>query len=246
MQHALFFEKQDAALCAVHAVNNLLQEPIYTAVDFAGFAQALDAQEARALNMARLAESSNVDDDGNFSVAVIEKALEHWSLALENRDAARAVTSDPLHQTAFICNLAEHWFTIRRVGTEWWNLNSLNSEPEWISPTFLGAMLETLRQQGYTVFNVVGTLPPCAAETIPYDRAAHVADRRPAPAQAARTQAQEDAELAAAIAASLGDDVPPTYANPVAAEPTAVDDDDDDDDDDAELRAALELSLQEQ
>jgi hypothetical protein len=30
-----------------------------------------------------------------------------------------------LFVVAFICNLKSHWFTIRRLGTNWFNLNSL-------------------------------------------------------------------------------------------------------------------------
>jgi hypothetical protein len=31
------------------------------------------------------------------------------------------------HGTAFICNLREHWFTVRKLGHQWFNLNSLLS-----------------------------------------------------------------------------------------------------------------------
>ena len=32
---------------------------------------------------------------------------------------------EPTREQAFICNLDQHWFTIRRVGDVWWNLNSM-------------------------------------------------------------------------------------------------------------------------
>ena len=47
-------------------------------------------------------------------------------------------------QRAFICNFREHWLTIRRLGQQWFNLNSLLTGPELISDTFLGMFLAQL------------------------------------------------------------------------------------------------------
>ena len=51
-------------------------------------------------------------------------------------------------QNAFICNYREHWFTVRKIGTQWFNLNSLLTGPELVSNTFLSmflVQLETVR-----------------------------------------------------------------------------------------------------
>lgn len=37
----------------------------------------------------------------------------------------RREAANPTAQQAFICNLKSHWFTIRRLGAHWFNLNSL-------------------------------------------------------------------------------------------------------------------------
>jgi hypothetical protein len=47
-------------------------------------------------------------------------------------------------QNAFICNYREHWLTIRKLGNQWFNLNSLLTGPELISDTFLGMLLTQL------------------------------------------------------------------------------------------------------
>jgi Josephin len=53
-------------------------------------------------------------------------------------------------QQAFICNFREHWFTIRRLGYQWFNLNSMLSGPELLSDTHLALFLKQLQQEGQT------------------------------------------------------------------------------------------------
>lgn len=51
-------------------------------------------------------------------------------------------------------------FTIRRIAPHgWWNLNSLFPAPEALSDFYLAAFLDSLRDQGYTIFVVRGPLP---------------------------------------------------------------------------------------
>ena len=52
-----------------------------------------------------------------FSIQVLAKALEVWGLRaipINNPEAADA-KADPTREHAFICNLREHWFTIREM-----------------------------------------------------------------------------------------------------------------------------------
>ena len=51
-------------------------------------------------------------------------------------------------QKGFICNFREHWFTIRLIGNQWFNLNSLLSGPELLSDTYLSLFLKQLQQEG--------------------------------------------------------------------------------------------------
>ena len=63
--------------------------------------------------------SGNVGMDGMFSIQVLSKALEVWSLTVVALDApeAKPYKEDPTTAQAFICNLQEHWFTLRRVAS---------------------------------------------------------------------------------------------------------------------------------
>jgi hypothetical protein len=71
--------------------------------------------------------------------------------------------SHPERQFAFILNLEQHWFTIRRFGVaddlenatqeeatrcHWFNLDSAKPAPEWISGTFLGMILQQAESEG--------------------------------------------------------------------------------------------------
>jgi len=177
---AIFHEQQDGSLCAQHCLNSLLQGQFYSAVDLADMASELDTLEK--LRMAEMGEdtpeyrqfleqpSTNMDDSGFFSVQVISKALSVWGLELlplnsSNPAAVRAKTS-PISASAYICNFREHWFTIRRLGSQWFNLNSLLEGPELVSNTYLGEFLAQLQHEGYDIFLVTGELPPCDADLV--------------------------------------------------------------------------------
>jgi Ataxin-3 len=66
----------------------------------------------------------------------------------------------PHTQLGFIFNLAEHWFTLRRFGPadadiskdegigHWFNLNSFLPDPEWVSRTYLGMVIQQAETEG--------------------------------------------------------------------------------------------------
>jgi ataxin-3 len=170
-EYLLYHEPQSAALCGVHALNTLLQGPYIDEFQCAEIAQQLDTAERDLMAEAGMdgadfikfvadESSGNVDMSGMFSVQVLSKALEMWGLALvplSSPDAGNA-RAEPQAYTGFICNLQEHWFTIRKIRGDWWNLNSLFSAPEPLSPFYLAAFLGTLQEQGYSIFLVRGPL----------------------------------------------------------------------------------------
>ncbi|XP_076247934.1 ataxin-3 homolog [Calliopsis andreniformis] len=176
----IFHEKQEGYLCAQHCLNALLQGPYFTAVDLADIGRQMDEEERK-----RMAESGvdsedyklfleqpsgNMDDSGYFSVQVISSALKVWELELipynSTEPAALMAQNDPSQMKAYICNYKGHWFTIRKIGKQWFNLNSMLNGPQLISDTYLAMYLAQLLQEGYSIFIVIGTLPQCPAEDI--------------------------------------------------------------------------------
>uniref|UniRef100_A0A3Q0THJ1 ubiquitinyl hydrolase 1 n=1 Tax=Amphilophus citrinellus TaxID=61819 RepID=A0A3Q0THJ1_AMPCI len=174
----MFSSIQEGSLCAQHCLNNLLQGEYFTPVDLSSIAQQLDEEERMRMAEGGMASeeyrtflqqpSGNMDDSGFFSIQVISNALRVWGLELIlfNSREYQSLMINPINEKAFICNYKEHWFTIRKLGQQWFNLNSLLTGPELISDTYLALFLAQLQQEGYSIFVIRGNLPECEAEQI--------------------------------------------------------------------------------
>ncbi|XP_061099415.1 ataxin-3 isoform X1 [Conger conger] len=175
---SIFHEKQEGSLCAQHCLNNLLQGEYFTPVELSSIAHQLDEEERMRMAEGGLTSveyrtflqqpSGNMDDSGFFSIQVISNALGVWGLELVlfNSPEYQRLMIDPINEKAFICNYKEHWFTVRKLGQQWFNLNSLLTGPELISDTYLALFLAQLQQEGYSIFVIRGNLPDCEAEQI--------------------------------------------------------------------------------
>ncbi|ELR20102.1 ubiquitin interaction motif domain containing protein [Acanthamoeba castellanii str. Neff] len=264
MTEMLYHEKQVAGLCAVHALNTLMQNSIFTEIDLMQIAHEFDRREKEVMMASGIdstdflkymaEDSGNVADDGNYSIQVIEEALKVWNLtchSLTNPDMKEA-KDNPLQEQAFICNLASHWLTIRKIGEDWYNFNSLLAEPQYLSQFYLSAFLDTLLEKGYTILCVRGSLPERPRGVHPGSPNWVAAKRGQRPA----AQLSEEEQLMQAIAASLaGPDsgAPPAAAvhsapsTPVLQQqlPPLIIGSDDEDDEDDELKQAIAMSLAE-
>ncbi|CAH1966730.1 unnamed protein product [Acanthoscelides obtectus] len=228
MMESIFHEKQEGSLCAQHCLNSLLQGPYFTAVDLSTLAQKLDDEERQ--RMAESGEESeeyqkflqqpsgNMDDSGYFSVQVISSALQVWGLELVpyGSEDERIKTDDPSNMKAFICNYKDHWLTIRKIGNQWFNLNSLLPRPELISNTYLVLYLAQLRNEGYSIFVVFGELPECTAdELLRHNPVTMVTSR---PAYRSTISNESDPDIQAALQMSLKADGPSTSFPPSSEE----------------------------
>ncbi|KAL5524044.1 hypothetical protein ACEPAG_8217 [Sanghuangporus baumii] len=168
-------QQEGSMLCAQHALNSLLQGNYFTAPDLAAIARSFDALEHDALDAddAQRSGSHNMDDTGFFSVQVIDSALDVWGLNLIRwrSEQMRPYQDSPHKLLAFVLNLQQHWFTLRRFGPartniesdpgegHWFNLNSSYVAPKWVSRTYLGMFLQQSEEEGYSVFAVVQADP---------------------------------------------------------------------------------------
>ncbi|GJN17147.1 hypothetical protein PR202_gb04193 [Eleusine coracana subsp. coracana] len=177
----LYHEVQEGKLCAVHCVNTALQGPFFSEFDLAALAADLDQRERQVMLEGGAATtaagdffaegegSHNVSLGGDFSIQVLQKALEVWDLQVIPLDSPAAGSSlfDPEQEVAFICHLHDHWFCIRKVNEEWYNFNSLYPAPEHLSKFYLSAFIDTLKGSGWSIFAVRGNFPkecPMATE----------------------------------------------------------------------------------
>uniref|UniRef100_A0A8D0ZM34 ubiquitinyl hydrolase 1 n=1 Tax=Sus scrofa TaxID=9823 RepID=A0A8D0ZM34_PIG len=166
---------QEGSLCAQHCLNNLLQGEYFSPVELSSIAHQLDEEERM-----RMAEGGVTSEDYrtflqvltvnslNHIFFVISNALKVWGLELIlfNSPEYQRLRIDPINERSFICNYKEHWFTVRKLGKQWFNLNSLLTGPELISDTYLALFLAQLQQEGYSIFVVKGDLPDCEADQL--------------------------------------------------------------------------------
>ncbi|XP_051127471.1 ataxin-3 homolog [Andrographis paniculata] len=162
----LYHEVQESKLCAVHCVNTVLQGPFFSEFDLAALASDLDRTERQMMHGSVTGDfvpevSHNVSLDGDFSIQVLQKALEVWDLQVIPLDSpvAEPAQIDPEKENAFICHLQDHWFCIRNVNGEWYNFDSLYAAPEHLSKFYLSAYLDSLKGFGWSIFLVRGNFP---------------------------------------------------------------------------------------
>jgi len=175
----LYHERQEAALCGQHCLNNLLQGPFFTTGDLADIAAALDHQERRLMMEAGMTDearafmsqgSSNVDEQGNFSIQVLSTALSNmFGLVLEDSRRAenKSIMQRPDAQTGFVLNRHSHWYCLRKLDNSWYSCNSTAMGPEKLTTSGnfsgLNTILRDLTSDNWTVFVVKGDKWPAPA-----------------------------------------------------------------------------------
>ncbi|KAJ7783200.1 Josephin-domain-containing protein [Mycena metata] len=219
-------QEEGSMLCAQHALNSLLQGSYFTAPDLSEIARNLDVLEESYDDQNSGARSSNMDDSGFFSVQVLDNALKVWGLDLSRwrGEEMRPFHDHPEGQLAFILNCEQHWFTLRRFGPHWYNLNSF-SKPEWISKLYLGMVLQQAEADGYSVFAVTPADP--SVRGLPHTETDDLASTLPEPHSANRPNLQSFASHGAS-------------GSSVTNRPPAIEGMEDED---YELQAALQASL---
>jgi ataxin-3 len=150
----MYHEKQIGGLCAVHCINNLLQGSEFDEIELADIAADMDRRERATLAGSGLeGESGNVRADGFFSVQVIQQALQlrGFSCIPVGSSEAAGVLQNPQRETGYILNRSEHWFSLRRLGQHWFDVNSTQEKPKHVTDSYLGMLLQQMKSDGYSV-----------------------------------------------------------------------------------------------
>ena len=165
----VYWERQEASLCGSHCLNALLQGPYIDIEELIDIAQRLEMETQQVLVGTRSrqsdvetpvdTESQHIDDAGNFSLPVLQNALQRYGISLYHA----ASTSEETHEqpTAYVLNHGAHWLTLRRLDDQWINLNSLLTfGPETFeSEQYVNIWLQSMMIDGATLFLVSGELP---------------------------------------------------------------------------------------
>jgi len=155
----LYHEKQRGSLCAMHCLNNLLQGPIFSDWQLTEIASCLDLEEGRLVLGAAIDDGGNAGDDG-FNVQVIISALRGigCDIDLLQVNNSHEVLEQFERLQGLICNQNKHWFAVRRIYDEWFDLNSLLDAPIRIKEVELVEYLNDAIVGEQDVFLVRGQL----------------------------------------------------------------------------------------
>lgn len=159
----IYHEKQIGSLCAIHCVNNLLQGPLFDESEFRRVAAELDRAEASLLGGQDM-DYGNARADGFFNVQVVQAVLERAGFNLQTWTKKVDGEMDTAKETGFILNKREHWFAIRHIGQEWFDLNSCMKTPQHYDDRDVRFHIWDAVKEGYSVFCVRGNYPKCALE----------------------------------------------------------------------------------
>uniref|UniRef100_A0A8R1DIU6 ubiquitinyl hydrolase 1 n=1 Tax=Caenorhabditis japonica TaxID=281687 RepID=A0A8R1DIU6_CAEJA len=154
----IYFKHQQTAVCAHHALNMLLQRSLYTYDNLRDM--------AREMRMKQYYANTNMDYIEYFSIQVIQKALDEFSLKLRNMETPLMYQykTNPLIARAYMCNLREHWFVLRKFGSQWFELDSKYLRPFLLPDFYLPELINQLSAKGYKIYVVEGNLPSCYAD----------------------------------------------------------------------------------
>jgi len=164
----IYHEKQVGSMCALHCVNNVLQGPVFQQHHFFAAADKLDAEERRLLGGAVGLDYGNARADGFFNVQVISEVLKSKGLSVVsmNSEEMKGAKVPIEKEQAYILNKREHWFSIRRFGTDggfepqWFDLNSCIKVPRHYNTRDIQWHISDAVKEGYSVFAIRGKMEP--------------------------------------------------------------------------------------
>lgn len=209
----VYFEKQgtDSSLCAMHALNALLQGPRFSEFDLSKIARELDEKESQIMSESGrdsrdfleyiVKDSENVGLDGNFNIQVITHACSKLGLhcfPLKNQIFDSKFDLDK--EQAFLCHMDSHFFILRRIKGEWYNLNSLLPKPERMTDFYLRAYLESIvKDPKCSIYAIQGNLEQVSTQK---------SSKSSTTGQWIRMKGDDETDLREAIEASLIENKP--------------------------------------
>lgn len=144
-----YHERQSTMKCAIHAVNNMLQEPVYTKESFDQIAKDLFHEEkASKASEIYINPYKNIFGLGNYDVSVIEMAflrrklvLKWWDMRKDfvdfdfEKDTLMGFLINYRGEKGFFSDLFKliqpnHWYSIRKIGGVFYDVDSKLDKPK--------------------------------------------------------------------------------------------------------------------
>ncbi|UVC49869.1 hypothetical protein MACK_003485 [Theileria orientalis] len=137
MESQLYWELQPLGetTCGIHALNFILQGPVFRLSELEPIVQQCINMEREFLIQAGLSQADcdqmiSSESKGNFDYTVLEKALENRGYACTRVSGENLSEKLLEHKNAFLINVNNHWISSRHIGEKWLLSDSKKDEPE--------------------------------------------------------------------------------------------------------------------
>ena len=151
----IYHENQRANLCGKHALNTIMQGPVFDQKGLNSIAEKLNLKE-QALLIDDMDTNPYNNSFGDYSIDVIEEALKiHNFHLLRSSNPTDLETAE-----AIIIHCNDHWTTLRKIGDHWIDFDSKLSQPVFLPDFNIDDYINKLLGDAQ-LFIVNGDLPEC-------------------------------------------------------------------------------------
>ena len=158
-QH-IYHEKQRLRLCGLHAINSLLQRPVFDENRLNLIGNSLFATESKLRCNEPFITNHYYNKFGDYSIDVLREALQLKDIILRRINDLSALAD----AQAFIIHSNDHWFSLRKFDGHWVNLNSTLDRPTVIEHIHIQSFLNSLTEP--SVYVIDGDLPEIPEENV--------------------------------------------------------------------------------
>jgi len=151
--HIIYHEKQRLRLCGLHAINSLLQGPVFDETRLNLIGNSLFTREKRRRYNEQFIANHYYNKFGDYSIDVLREALQLEDISLRRINDLSALAD----AQAFIIHSNDHWFSLRKFHGHWVNLNSTLDRPAVIEHIPIQSFVNSLTDP--SVYVIDGDLP---------------------------------------------------------------------------------------
>ena len=152
-QHIIYHEKQRLRLYGLHAINSLLQGPVFDETRLNLIGNSLFTREKRRRYNEQFIANHYYNKFADYSIDVLREALQLEDISLRRINDLSALAD----AQAFIIHSNDQWFSLRKFHGHWVNLNSTLDRPAVIEHIPIQSFVNSLTDP--SVYVIDGDLP---------------------------------------------------------------------------------------